>query len=257
MKKAMTSLSAFALCLCLCACGSSGSSGTAKEESKASEAAAETTEVKNETKEEVREEAAWEVGESKAVVWANSIGTKWVQIICPVTNTGTKNLYLNSATIDLEDTDGHLVDSKSMVSAYPDILLPGETAYYYEETTLEEGAPSELSVLPHVQVKEATVNPVRYEISDVTISDETYGGIKIVGRVENTTEEDGKLVYVTALLYDSEDNMIASAFTILNNDLTAKDKVGFSISTLSVPDTVTASAVDHYTIYAYPMQIQF
>jgi hypothetical protein len=180
-----------------------------------------------------------------------------VQIICPVTNTGTKDLYLSAGTMDLEDSDGHLVDSKNMVSVFPDVLKPGETAYYYEETTLDEGSPAELSVLPHVKVKEAKVDPIRYETSEVEVSNEDYGGIKITGRVENTTDEDGKMVYVTAFLYDSGNNMIASAFTILMDDLVAGDKIGFSMSTMSVPDSVTAEAVDHYEIYAYPTQFQF
>ena len=259
MKKTITAFLTGILCIALTACGSSGSSSndTEKEESAATEQNSETETKEDQPKEEVKEEAAWEVGEAKAVTWKDSIGSNWVQIICPVTNTGTKTLYLSSGTMDLEDEDGHLVDSKTMISVFPDVLQPGETAYYYEETILDDGAPADLNVLPHVKVKEATVECIRYEISEVSIADETYGGVKVTGRVANTTNEDGQLVYITAFFYDSSDNMIGSAFTILDDDLVAGDKIGFSLSGFSLPDSVTASAVDHYEIYAYPSQYQF
>ena len=191
------------------------------------------------------------------MTFTNSIGTNWVQIICPVTNTGTKNLYLSAGTMDLEDAEGHLVDSESLVSVFPEVIKPGETAYYYEETTLDEGMPMELNVLPHVKVKEAKVEPIRYETSEISVVNDDFTGIKITGRVENKTEEDGKLVYVTAFLYDADNTMIASAFTILTDDLAAGDKIGFSMSAFSIPDYITAESVDHCEVFAYPQQFQF
>ena len=263
MKKATKAFLAGILCIGLSACGSSGSSakGDDKKEETAAEtegeAAKEETAKEEAPKEEVKKEAAWEVGEAKSVTWTDSIGSKWIQIVCPVTNTGTKNLYLSAGSMDLEDSDGHLVDSKNLVSVFPDVLQPGETAYYYEETILDEGAPDELSILPHVKVKEATIECIRYETSDISITDDTYGGVKVTGRVENTTSEDGKMVYIVAFLYDADNNMIGSNFTILTDDLVAGDKVGFSMSGFSLPDGVTADVVDHYEIYAYPTQYQF
>lgn len=261
MKKTLKTLIAGILCFALTACGSSSSAPKESEEQKEPETAAETkTEEESkeeEAKEEVKEAASWEVGEATITTWTDSIGSRWAQIICPVTNTGTKNLYLSTGTMDLEDADGHLVDSLSMVSVFPDVIQPDETGYYYEETILDEGTPEGLSVLPHVKVKEATIDCIRYDVSEVNVADEQYGGIKITGRVANSTDEDASLVYVTAFLYDSEDHMIASAFTILTDDLVAGDKVGFSMSTFSAPDTLTAGSVDHYEVYAYPTQYQF
>lgn len=265
MKKSATLFLAGVLCLGLTGCGSSSSSDSSKADEKegasaSEETAAETKEdekKEEEPKEEVKEEAAWEVGEATAVTYPDSIGSTWIQIICPVKNTGTKTLYLSSGTMDLEDKDGHLVDSKNLISVFPEVLQPGETAYYYEETILDDGMPTDLNVLPHVKVKEAKVDCIRYEISDVAIADEEYGGVKITGRVENTTDESESMVQIVALLYDADNNLLALPFTYLTDELAAGDKMGFSMSTFSAPDSVTAGAVDHYEIYAYPQQFQF
>ncbi|MBR2669992.1 MAG: FxLYD domain-containing protein [Solobacterium sp.] len=254
MKKRLKSYILVFLSLGLIACSSSSNSSSSTEKTD-NNTATETPTV--EVKEEKKEPVAWEVGDAKALTYVDSIGTKWAQITCPVTNTGEKNLYLSSGTMDLEDSDGKLVDSRSLVSVFPDVLLPGETAYYYEETTLEDNAPDELNVIPHVNVKEAKVECIRLETSDVTIADESYGGVKITGRVENKTDDVAKLVYIVALMFNSDNEMIAQAMSILTDDLPAGDKIGFSMSTFAAPSSVNAAAVDHYEIYAYPMQMQF
>ena len=79
--------------------------------------------------------AQYEVGNSSAEVWTNSIGTKWIKVVVPIKNTGSENLYISPCTIDIENSEGNLEDTLSLVSAYPQVVKPGETAYYYEETT--------------------------------------------------------------------------------------------------------------------------
>ena len=201
--------------------------------------------------------AAYEVGDGRVTVYKNSIGTTWVQIAVPVTNTGEGNLYLESGTMDLEDETGHLVESVQLVSVYPQVLMPGETAWYYEETTLDEEPASALTVVPHVSVETAKVDCIRFDVSDVTLADETYGGMKITGRVENTSSEDQSMVYIVVHLYSGEDEFLGSAFTILTDELKSGDKIGFSATTFSSPDNVILENVGRYEIYAYPYQLQF
>ena len=202
------------------------------------------------------DEPAYEVGEGK-VVLSNSYDTIWAQISVPVTNTGKTDLYLGSGTMDLEDADGHLVDSISMVSVYPPVLQPGETAWYYEETILDQAPESDLTVVPHVDVSKAKVACIRYEVSDVSLVDEEFGGIKITGRVKNTTEEDGSGVYVAVNMYNADNEFIGQAFTILDNDLKSGDQMGFSASTFGSFDIFETANVDHYDVYAFPLQFQF
>ena len=199
----------------------------------------------------------WEVGEGTATVYQDSIGGTWVQVKVPVKNIGDTNLYLSAATMDLEDASGQLFDSISLVSVYPQVIQPGETAWYYEETTLDESPESDLTVVPHEEVQKATIDCMRYDISEVKITNESYGGIKVTGRVENKTEKDGSLVYVVAFLYDENDELLCQAFTILTNDLKAGDKVGFSATTFSNQDSFKAENVARYEVYAYPDEWQF
>ncbi len=200
---------------------------------------------------------AYEVGEGRALVYSDSIGSCWVQISVPVTNTGSTNLYLSSGTMDLEDADGHLVDSKAMVSVFPTVLKPGETAWYYEETTLDQTPSTELKVVPHVDVKGAKVDCIRFDISDLSIGNEQYGGIKITGRVENTSDKDESMVYIVVFMYDKDGELLGQAFTILTDDLKAGEKMGFSASTFSSNPAFIVENVDHYEVFAYPLQYQF
>lgn len=202
------------------------------------------------------EKESFEIGESKTTLYKSSIGTTWVQICVPVKNTGTTNLYLSSGSIDLENSEGHLVESRNMVSSYPQVLLPGEIGWYYEETTLDIDPSSELKAIPHVDIKAAKIDCIRYEVSDITISDDKYSGIKITGRVENKTEKDESLPYVVIFLYDENDSFIGSAFTIMDK-LAAGEKKGFSMTTFSSYDAFKAENVTRYEIFAYPFQYQF
>ena len=200
----------------------------------------------------------WEVGEGTAVTWTDSIGSEWVQLVVPVTNTGSENLYLGSGTFDLEDESGALVKTLDMVSAYPEVLKPGETACYYEETGIDGDAEKNLIVVPHVDVEEATVDCIRLDVSETSIVNEEYtGGVRVKGRVENTTDADQELVYVSAILYDADNKVIGSVFTILNNTLPVGERIGFEAGSLSAPDSLNTDAVDHYEVFAYPSQMQF
>lgn len=199
---------------------------------------------------------AYEVGGGRVVTYTNSIGTEWVIITVPVTNTGDTNLYLSSGTMDIEDQDGHLIDSKSLVSVYPEVLQPGETAWYYEETMLDGSSGLELKVLPHVEVEKAKIDCVRYDVTDVTISDETYGGIKVTGRVENTTDEDESMPYVVVLMYDANGQLLGTALDIVDG-LNAGEKKGFSASSLSSYKELKTSNIASYEVYAYPNKFQF
>lgn len=208
--------------------------------------------------ENTQESVAYEVTYSNARTWTDSIGSTWVQTIVEIENTGTENLYLGSGAYDLEDAEGTLIAAQTSVSAFPDVIAPGEKGYLYEETTLDnydqEGT---LTVKPRPDVKEATVDLIRYDVTDVSVSDDTYLGVNVLGRVENNTDETGSLVYVTAFFYDANNTMIGSAFTILTEDLAPGSQIGFEITSFSLPDDVTAESIAQTVVYAYPMQMQF
>lgn len=260
MKKLIALLMALALVFSLAACGGSadqsdGNQGDGQPQGQSSQPEEDSTPV-----EEIKPAGpVYEITHQNAKVWVNSIGTTWVQTIIEITNTGSENLYLSPGSYDLEDSDGNLVTSRSTVSTYPDVLAPGEKGYMYEETTLDDySGDGNLTVLPRPDIELAKVDLIRYDVTDVTVSNDTYSGVKVLGRVENTTDETGDgMIYIVAFFYDESGTPIGSAFTILTDTLESGAKVGFEFSGFSLPDDITADSVASNIIYAYPSQFQF
>ena len=240
MKKIAALLLTLVLLLTVCACGSG-----------------ETNTTPGGQEQEEQPAVAYEVTDSRARTWTSGTGTTWVQTIVEITNTGTSNLYLSSGSYDLEDAGGNLVASQTLVSAHPEVLAPGEKGYMYEETTLDEPVEGELTVLPRESVEEAKVDLIRFPVTEAKLTEGSYGGFKMTGRVENTGEEEEGMVFVTAFLYDAEGVFLGELFTILMEDLAPGDKIGFEMSSYSLPDDVTLESVADFTVYAYPTQYQF
>lgn len=194
-----------------------------------------------------------------AKVWTNSIGTVWAQTIVTITNTGDTDLYLSAGSYDLEDENGTLVASQTLVSVFPQIIAPGETAYMYDETTLDNSPISEgeLNVIAHYNIRESTSQYIRLPVSEVQVYENDYTGIKVMGRVENNGNQDLELVYIEAMLFDADSNPLGHCFTILTDTLAMGDKIGFEMSELCFPPDVELEDIADYTITAYPMQYQF
>ena len=153
MKKLFVLILSAIMLLSLCACGSKSPAPETKAETAPVPIVQETaapTEAAPETAPETEPvmEAGYEITDTKVTTWTDSIGSAWIQTIVEITNTGSKNLYLSSGAYDLEDENGGLIASKTMVSEYPNVLAPGEKGYLYEETLLDQPAEGTLKVLP-------------------------------------------------------------------------------------------------------------
>ena len=120
---------------------SEGSISDTSEESAATDA--DTTEENTEAS---AENVAYEITDNRLVLYTNSIGTVWMQGIVEITNTGNVDLYMSSGQFDIEDASGSLVDSSSMISVFPQIISPGEKAYYYMSTTTKSLA--QMRIIP-------------------------------------------------------------------------------------------------------------
>ncbi|MBR7033426.1 MAG: FxLYD domain-containing protein [Clostridia bacterium] len=201
------------------------------------------------------EKEDYSIGETNVSVWQDSIETEWVKVAVPVTNTGNANLYLETGTIDIEYSDGSLAQTLSMVSVYPQVIAPGETAYYFEETMYDGTDTEGLKLVPHVKAEKAKVDLIRFEVSDLQLKDEDFFGVKVIGRVMNNTDKDESMVYVVANLFDAEGKLIGQQFDILTDSLAAGDKIGFETSYLS--SDLEVSDVANYEVIAFPYQYQW
>lgn len=202
--------------------------------------------------------APYEITYSNFTTFTDSIGTVWGQVIIEITNTGSNDLYLRSGSYDIKDNNNSLVATESLVSVYPDVLQPGEKGYLYDENTFDDLSTDEAySVTPHLSIDNATIPCVRYDVFDTTLKEDDWGDLSLIGQVTNTSDEEGSLVYVVAILYDDNNAPIGILYTILTDDLPAGETVGFEATALSLPPSVSADTVADTVIYAFPTQMQF
>ena len=202
------------------------------------------------------EEVASEITYQSARTWTDSIGSTWLQALVEITNTGSVPLYLSNGAYDIEDGNGSLVGSQSYVSIYPDVIDPGETAFLYEETTLDEPVEG-IQILPRYTADKAKVDNIRFPITDDSLKGSDFGGPIVVGRVENTSEEEQTMVYVVAKYYGADDTPLGLTFTIISEPMAPGAVIGFETSAFSLPDDVTVDTVARYEVVAYPLQMQF
>lgn len=245
MKKALILLMAIAIILSLAACGNDPSENNTETGQDGGES----------QQQSATEDFAYEITYSKATTYVDSIGSVWVQTIIEITNTGSKDLYFTAGSYDLEDSTGKLIASQSLVSTYPEVISPNEKAYMYEETTLDSSPEGELTVVARPSVEGSKLENIRYNVTDVELSDDEYGGIKALGRVENTTAEDDSMAYVVVVLKNADGKPIGLLFTI--SEIKAGEKVGFEITGFSLPPEVTTSSVVSFDAFAYPSRYQF
>ena len=264
MKKVLTLFLALCMLLSLAACsaphaedeaGSVAQSTEANNESRAEEPTEAPTEAPTTEPEDPSD--PYEITFSSVKTYKDSIDTIWAQVIVEIENTGSFDLFLESGSCDFEDMEGNLVASKDM-SVYPQIIAPGEKAYYYDEMILDTlTEPADLKIIPRPEIMESTTEHITYSVTDISIMDNRYGGVKVIGRVENTTESEESMIYVAITLFNEAAEPIGLVFTILIDDLAPGEKVGFEATAMSLPDEITADSVASYTAVAYPYQFQF
>lgn len=209
-----------------------------------------------ETTEAVKSEPASELVDVTTKVFTNSIGTTWVVGIATVKNTGNCDLYISNAGMDIETADGKLVDTMTLASATPTVISPGETTIIYGEQSVS--ADGDYKVVPTYKAVEAKIPNTRYEVSDVSLSEDDFmGTLEVVGRVENGGDEDQSMIRIAIILYDA-DNKIIGVMSTYSDEIPAGSKGTFKMSNIGDANKVALADIDHYDVIAYPgMQMQF
>ena len=203
-----------------------------------------------------KSEAASELTDVTTKVFTNSIGTVWVVGIATVKNTGNCDLYISNTGMDIETADGKLVDTMTLASATPTVISPGETTIIYGEQTVS--AEGDYKVVPTYKAVEAKIPNTRYEVSDVSLSeDDLMGTLEVVGRVENGGDEDQSMIEVVVIMYDA-DGKVLGVMTTYTDEIAAGAKGTFKMSNIGDANKVALAEIDHYDVMAYPgMQMQF
>lgn len=244
------------IAIALTACGGASAAPATAAESTAAPAAESAAQPTPEPTPEAK--IAYETTYSSFKLYTDSIGTIWGQTIVEIENTGSESLYLSSAACDVEDANGNLAASQSMLSIFPSAIAPGEKAYIYEENTFDDlDVNAEYTIIPRFKAEKLKVESTRLNITEFTLKADDFDGLKGLGRVENPTDKevDG-FVYVVVILLDAENKPVGQMFTFLD-PIPAGEKVGFEVHSLALPDDVNLDTVSDYQVFAYQDVMQF
>lgn len=132
----------------------------------------------------------------------DSYGETRYDAIIEITNTSSDPIYLDDGVFDLEDAEGHLIQTDDMVSTAPYVVKPGEKGYFYNQMGDKIDQSVDLNTVqfvPQYKIVKANETPHEYPISDFSLVNDDWGGVKVIGRVENDTTDDDMCVYIRAM----------------------------------------------------------
>lgn len=259
MKKILALLGVLALLLAMTACGEEKTETSAQTPSESTSApTASTTETATEETEESTEEpteasTVLTVGQSVNATFLDEFGTIYAMALVPVQNNGETAVCLPMGVLEFTNAAGETVFRAESVAAYPDVIGPGETAYYFEQVAPDIADAEALTAT--LQPVEATPveQVVRLDTSGFSyLRNSPYGGMVLTGTVKNTTAADQDMVCVAAVLYEGEEPF-AVIYTVLMETVAAGTSLDFTIEHYLLPETVRAETVTRYELVAFPM----
>lgn len=197
----------------------------------------------------------YEYADLGVTTWTDSIGTCWAQVAVEIYNAGKYDLFLNSSSVDLETASGSLFATQNYIGPCPQVISPGEYAYYIETIMLDSAPEEELFTNWHLDICGSVTEKILFPVTDIKFSTDKYTDLKVIGRVENTTSKEQTLIEVCIIALDENNSVLTKLSTYV--DIAPNDKVGFECYGLAMPDGITADDVAAYIVYAFPHQYQF
>lgn len=190
--------------------------------------------------------------------YVDSIGNHVGSAFAEIVNTGNTPLYLNDAQFDIEDNDGHLLTTATMVSSCPDAIYPGESGYFYTDYIDLSGVDDSngLKFAPHYKIEEARNKIIDYEVSDLGIREDDVWKCKVSGRLTNTQDEKIGILYLNVVYYDANGNVLGISGTNIT-DVQPGDTVSFEITGQFFYDNVNYSDIAEYRVYPRAWYMQF
>lgn len=198
-----------------------------------SETTATTADANNETTADIE----YEISDTNFEYYTNSIGVIEYYGYVEITNTGSCDIYMKDCVFDLEDNNGHLLQSDSFISHCPEVISPGEKGYFFngigsssldESISLDNG----VNLVPQISLKKASGKPHSYPVSDVDFRAGDYGDVKVTGRVENDTDEAKSYLSVYTIFRDGNGKVIAIDTTTVMSEVGPGNKGSFDSSTM-------------------------
>ena len=222
-----------------------------------SEAADDSATPEDTTAAETENKIQYEVTNTTFTHYTNSINRKRYFGVVEITNTGSAYLYLGECSFDLEDDEGHLLQSDKYINRAPDVLAPGEKGYYYNSGSIDEGVALDkgMNLVPNYTVEVAKKGAdaiVEYEVTDLDLRDANHGlGVKVTGRISNNTSEETSSIDIKliAIFYGSDGKILGIADTY-PDAMAPGTKTSFEISTAYSNSEFSAADVSDYKVIA-------
>lgn len=198
--------------------------------------------------------ASFKVTDQRLNVYRNRAEEFWGQVIAVVQNTGDAPIYLQDSTFHITDAEGKSLASDTTVSAYPQIVAPGETGYYYAETYLETESAEGLTLEFTPQVSVSAQQAVTYTVENPDLQDSRYGGMELRVTLSNSAAQDTRHYCVAVLLFDAEGKLLGQFYDVPSVKVPAGGSAVLELSSYMLPDTVTKAEIADYRILAYELQ---
>jgi len=199
----------------------------------------------------------WEAVSSGAKLIKPKSGSAWIHAWIELKNTGDVPLYLGSSDLEVISGEDHHEQTLRSVGAFPQVLLPGETGVYDTVTLADSDLPSKgLSVRADLEISEARVSCVRYDVTGLKIKADKYKRVIASGKISNGTNAVTEgLTYVGVLCYNKAGKYMGLLYTILSDDINPGEDLAFK--TMPPNWKVKAEDIKETVTFAFKNQLQF
>ncbi len=193
-------------------------------------------------------------------VFKNILGDWKYYALVEIENTGKTPIYMKNCIFDLEDPEGHLLQSDDFISDVPGWIAPGEKGYFYNfsGTTIQKEFPSEaeLQLVAQITLVRAKNSAIRYDIFDTDISFSDESSFDITGRIKNHTNSDVDYLYIDCILLDKNGRALGIFGTSVT-DLYANSTQSFQISNYLSSRQIDPDDISTYKLIAQEMYYQW
>ena len=200
--------------------------------------------------------SACEKGYVSFTVEENSIGGIDLHAIVEIKNTGTTNLYLDESTFYFCDQEEVILKEDNYVKAYPQIISPGNSGYYYADTTLENVEDVENFWLMWDLNIYTNRSAIAYlETYDAKFTEESFSGVEASVKVKNPTDQEIKPTVVVVLL-DKDHNPL-DVMTKTYETIPANSTKRIELSNWYQPEGIVMEDVVYYKAFSYIADDQY
>ena len=184
-----------------------------------------------------------------------SYGVTSAECYIAVKNISNSSLFLDDISVDIETKDGKLAAVIGNVSAHPQVIAPGETAYYYSNSAVSNiNAMQDYRMSYDLNIKKSIKGPIRLSTSDVTITKNYVWEAGAVGRITNNTPSSISPCYISIVLFDKNKKLIGCEHDVIYDEIAPGATKSFDMSFLYFDGKYEDIAF--FEIYAYPYQYQ-